>query len=229
MDRRRTRSGSQTFASYLSGWLENLEALDLVSERTLKYYRYFAGRHLIPNVGPVVLEELTAEDLGDLYTRLRKGGVGVRTVNHVHSTARTALSRAVKKRLISHNPARDADPPRYSTDGREYAVLSRDDVSAFFEAAKGDRFEALFALSVLTGMRPAEARRSGGGTSTLPAGRLRCAAPSSSSGASRRRSATGRRPARTASSPPAPGRRCTPGAHFPSTTASRTNAARVPS
>jgi integrase len=160
MDRRRTRSGSQTFASYLSGWLENLGALDLVSERTLEDYRYFATRHLIPNVGPVVLEELTAEDLDDLYVRLRKENVGVRTVNHVHSTARAALQRAVRKRLIPHNPARDADPPQYSTVGREYATLSQDDVTAFFGATAklGDRFEALFVLSVLTGMRPAEAR-----------------------------------------------------------------------
>ena len=158
MDRRKTRSGSQAFGDYLAAWLESLGALKLVGERTLQDYRYACEKHLIPRRGPVVLEDLTAEDLDDLYARLRREGVGVRTVNHVHSTARVALQRAVKNRLIPFNPARDADPPPYSTDGREYATLSEEDVPRFFEAAKGDRFEALFVLSVLTGVRPAEAR-----------------------------------------------------------------------
>ncbi len=87
----------------------------------------------------MVLEDLTAEDLDDLYARLRRGGVGVRTVNHAHSAARVALQRAVKKRLIPFNPARDADPPPYSTDGREYATLSEEDVPRFFEAPKSGK------------------------------------------------------------------------------------------
>jgi integrase len=64
----------------------------------------------------------------------------------------------VKKRLIPYNPARDADLPRYSTDEREYLTLALEDVAAFFDAAAGDRFEALFVVAILSGPRPAEIR-----------------------------------------------------------------------
>ena len=109
-------------------------------------YRYYAEKHLIPadKLGDVPLPELTAEDFDLLYGRLAKDGVGPRTVNHVHSNARVALQRAVKKRLVPYNPVRDADPPRYSTDERKYVLLYEDDVERFFEAASGDRYEALF-------------------------------------------------------------------------------------
>ena len=159
-ERRGVRAGDLTVGVYFARWLDSLEALKTVSERTLQDYRYHAEKHLIPpdKLGTVLLEDLTAEDLDLLYARLAKGGMGARGVNHVHSTARVALQRAVKKRLIPYNPARDADPPRYSTDEREYATLTREGVGAFFEAARGDRFEALFWVAILAGPRPTELR-----------------------------------------------------------------------
>ena len=85
--------------------------------------------------------------------------MGPRTVNHAHATARVALQRAAKKRLVRINhPARDVDPPRYSTDEREYDVMTKEGVARFFEAANGDRFEAFFVVAVLSGARPAELR-----------------------------------------------------------------------
>ncbi|MDP9438287.1 MAG: site-specific integrase [Actinomycetota bacterium] len=154
-----SRKGRETpFGLYLSRWLETLDALGSVSERTLQDYRRHTEKHLIPGIGAVLISDLTAEDLDHLYAKLASDGVGVRTINHVHAAARVALQRAVKKRLIPFNPARDADPPRYSTDEREYDVLSWEGVRAFLSAAQGDRFEALWTVAVLSGMRPAEIR-----------------------------------------------------------------------
>lgn len=71
-----------------------------------------------------------------------------------------ALQRAVRKRILSYNPARDADPPHYSTDERVYRTLSEAEVAKFFRAAASlkDRFEAFFVAAVLSGPRPAELR-----------------------------------------------------------------------
>jgi integrase len=166
------RSGSRglSFGAYLAGWLEALSALNAVSGTTLSDYRYYAERHLIPadKLGNVPLADLTAQDLDHLYSRLSTAGLGSRAVNHVHSVARAALQRAVKKRLISYNPARDADPPTYSTSQREYATLSMEEVARFFEAAKGDRYEAFFVTAVLSGARPAELRALSWEDVTLP-------------------------------------------------------------
>ena len=55
-------------------------------------------------------------------------------------------------------PANDADSPRYSTDEREYSTLSRAGVVAFFQTARGDRFQAPFWMAILTGPGPAKLR-----------------------------------------------------------------------
>lgn len=86
----------------------------------------------------------------------------MRTINHVHTAARVALQQATKERLIAYNPAKDANPPRYSTSEREYRVLSEEEVATFFEAAKGGCFEAFFVVAVLAG--PPSSGRSRGRT-----------------------------------------------------------------
>ena len=150
------RSG--TFGEYLNRWLDALDTLGTVSKRTASDYRYYSGKYLIPNVGEIALKDLNVEDLDLLYAKLTRKGVGARTVNYVHSVTRVALQRAVKKRLIPYNPARDADPPKYSTDEREYRTLSWEEVGQYFEAARGDELEAYFVVAVLSGARPAELR-----------------------------------------------------------------------
>jgi hypothetical protein len=112
MDEGKGHSRDLAFGPYLSRWLDTLASRNVVSERTLADYRYYAERHLIPpdKLGNIPLPDLTAEEFDSLYARLAKDGVGPRTVNHVHATARVALQRAVKKRLI--RTTRCATPTR---------------------------------------------------------------------------------------------------------------------
>lgn len=147
-----------TFADYLRRWLDALDTLGSVSRRTASDYRLYSEKYLIPSMGGMQLSRLGVEDFDVLYASLTKKGVGPRTVNHVHATARVALQRAVKKRLVSYNPVRDADVPRYSTDAREYRTLSWEEVEKFFKAVRGDRFEAYFVVAILSGIRPQELR-----------------------------------------------------------------------
>lgn len=167
MDEGKTSPKELTVGKYLERWLDGPAAQNR-SARTYEDYEKHARRYLIPRIGSTPLGDLTAETLDNLYGTLSKEGLGARTVNHIHSTIRVALGRAVKQRLIPYNPARDAEPPRYSTAEREYATLSRGDVAAFFEALKGDRFEAFFVAAVLAGPRPAELRALAWKDLTLP-------------------------------------------------------------
>jgi site-specific recombinase XerC len=106
-----------------------------VSKSTHDDYAHLARRHLIPDrgVGKKKLKDLTAEDLDDLYARKTAEGLSPRTVNYIHSVVRVALQRAVKKRLIPYNVARDADPPSMSEhEAKEKTVLSVAQLSNFF-------------------------------------------------------------------------------------------------
>lgn len=147
-----------TVGEYLKRWLDG-PLKRRVSARTLQDYRYHAEKHLIPSdcLGYVKLYELTAEDLENLYERKLDEGVGVSTVRYVHTTVRTALQNAVKKRLIPYNPARDADPPRMP-EKEEKPTLSFAELEAFFAAAgeRRDRFEAFFVLAACAALRPGE-------------------------------------------------------------------------
>jgi integrase len=68
-----------------------------------------------------------------------------------------ALQRAVKKRLIRYNVARDAEPPPRGPK-KERPTLSLEQVANFFKAAAEaeSRFEALFIVAVLAGPRLGE-------------------------------------------------------------------------
>jgi integrase len=147
-------------------WLERWLAGPLkrtVSESTYQDYEYRSHTYLIPAIGDVKLKDLTAEHLDMLYEDLSSGEaspsgkpLSATTVGHVHATIRVALQRAVKKRVVPYNVARDAEPPKATR--REYPTLSKGQLVAFFKAAAEteDRFEALFIVWTLAGPRPGE-------------------------------------------------------------------------
>jgi integrase len=132
-----------------------------VSKSTHDDYAHLARRHLIPDrgVGKKKLKDLTVEDLDDLYARKTAEGLSPRTVNYIHSVIWVALQRAVKKRMIPYNVARDADPPSMSEqEAKEKTVLSVAQLSNFFRVAgeSRNRFEAFFVVAALAGPRPQE-------------------------------------------------------------------------
>ncbi len=60
----------------------------------------------------------------------------------------------MKWRLISYNVCGAVNPPKCI--GKEMSVLTLEQVEQLLDSAKGDRFEALYALAVTTGMRRGE-------------------------------------------------------------------------
>lgn len=147
-----------TIGQYLKTWVEG-PLRESVAEKTRDDYAWICRKHLIPEIGRTKLKKLTAEHLDELYARKVREGLSPRTVGYIHATIRVALQRAVKKRLIPFNVARDADPPlRSEADEDEKLTLSSEELAAFFEAAAEaqDRFEALFIVGALAGPRPQE-------------------------------------------------------------------------
>ena len=144
-----------TLGEYMERWLEG-PLKRSVATSTYEGYAYRARKYIIPALGDIKLNDLTAEHLDGLYEQKSASGLGPRSVNFIHATIRVALQRAVKKRLIPYNVARDAEPPKQVR--REYTTLSREQLRAFFKAAAEveDRFEALFITGALAGLRPGE-------------------------------------------------------------------------
>src|SRR6266508_3756352 len=140
-------------------WLPTARAA--VRPTTWTTYRIYAEAQVLPTLGHIPLQALTAAHLNRLYADLAqhgrrdgRGGLKPKSVRHVHVLLHKALSDAVRWGLVAHNVADAADPPRVPR--QERAVWSAEELRAFLEATREDRLAAMWLLFATTGMRRSE-------------------------------------------------------------------------
>jgi integrase len=142
----------QTVEQYFLSWLSVMRAK--VRRSTWRKYETYVRLHILPTLGKVTLAKLTAQQLQELYARKLAEGLGRTSVRHVHAVIHRALDAAIRLELVQRNVSDLVDPP--SRDRPEMAVLSPAQARGLLEAARGDRFEALYVLALTTGMREGE-------------------------------------------------------------------------
>ena len=140
-------------------WLPSIAAS--VRPSTWTAYRMLCETHIIPALGTVPLQRLSAAMLNKLYADLLadgrrngKGGLSPRTVQYVHVTAHKALADAVRWQLIPRNVADQATPPR--PQAKEPKAWSADVLRSFLAHVEGDRLYAAYLLAATTGLRRGE-------------------------------------------------------------------------
>ncbi len=101
------------------------------------------------------LKDLKKTHIDRLYREKLDAGLSPSTVRRVHAVLHKALEEAVKGDLIPRNPAAHANKPKVRQE--EIEPLDADQAAAFLEAARGDRFEALYVLCLMCGLRQGEA------------------------------------------------------------------------
>ena len=138
---------------YLDDWLKH-GAQPRVRARTHYEYSKLLERYVRPALGHKRMATLTPLDVQALYSSMLDRGLSARTVRYTHNVLASALKQAVKWRLTATNPAAFTDLPRLAR--REMQALSPEEAQRFLAEAVGNRFEALFALALATGMRPSE-------------------------------------------------------------------------
>jgi len=82
-------------------------------------------------------------------------GLSPRTVRYTHSILFQALGQAVRWRLLAVNPADHLALPK--DPHHEMRALDPTEAAVFLKAIRGDRWEALWELLIVTGLRPGEA------------------------------------------------------------------------
>ena len=107
-----------------------------------------------PVLGQLKLKNLTSTHVRGLYRQKLDAGLSPRTVQYVHVTLHKALKQAIADGLIPHNATESVKPPQVRRE--EMQPLNAEQVKVLFEAAKGDRLEALYVLAVTTGLRQGE-------------------------------------------------------------------------
>jgi integrase len=158
-------TGRASVAGWLKQWLEFIKPgevargtkPDEVATRTYEPYADHVERYLVPQLGGVLLRDLTPLCIEAAYARMQEGGVSAKMVRKAHATLRAALSMAVRKKALTSNPAKAVKPPKVEKDAStDLKVFDRDQLLQLLAAAQGDRFEALFVLWAVSGAREGE-------------------------------------------------------------------------
>jgi len=145
-------AGKMTVGEYLGRWLTG-SVQGTVRTSTFERHEQIVRVHVKPALGRVGLKNLTSAHVRGLITEKLETGLAPATVRKVHSTLHKALSQAVTDGLIPRNAA---DVKVLRPAPKEMRPLSEGEARTLLEAARGDRFEALYALAITTGLRRGE-------------------------------------------------------------------------
>lgn len=143
----------ESVAVFLQRWLADV-AKRTVRASTLERYERLVRLHLEPALGHIRLARLTAAHVDGFYADLIAKGLAPATIRLAHATLHRALKYAKRRGAVASNVADDVDPP--SIPRKEVVTLSAAEAARFLEAARGDRFNALYHLALTTGLRQSE-------------------------------------------------------------------------
>src|SRR5215203_2663711 len=147
-------AGKLTLGEHLERWLEDV-VKPSASHRTYSTNAQQVRTHIAPTLGRIKLKSLRKAHLDRLYREKLDSGLSPSTVRRIHAVLHRALEEAVKSDLIPRNPAAHANKPKVKQE--EIEPLDASQAAAFMKAAKGDRFEALYVLCLMCGLRQGEA------------------------------------------------------------------------
>ena len=143
----------QTLKAYLERWVEQVVKLTK-RPNTYNCYRSVVLVHLIPALGHIKLQKLTAEQLQAFFAQKLQERLKPRMVALIHSVLSSALSNAAKWGLVGRNVAGLVSLPR--VERYEGQVLTVDQARQLLEVARGSRLDVLLLVALTTGMRKGE-------------------------------------------------------------------------
>lgn len=144
----------QTVEQFLADWLEN-SVKPSVRPLTHEQYRQHVKLYLAPILGHHRLAKLAPQHVRAFLKQKLTDGLSPRTVQLSLVILRKALGQAVKDGLLGRNVAKLVDGPRVGH--FEGKMLSPEQARAFLDAAKGERFEALYTAALAVGLRMGDA------------------------------------------------------------------------
>ena len=145
-------STKRSLAEHLNTWLENEKPV--LRPSSWIHYSQLVCMYINPNIGKISMKDLRTEHVQQFYSRLNNQGIGAHTVRKVHAVLSHSLNTAVETGVIVRNPVSFAHPPKKPIS--EMKILDESQASHFLISIIGNRWEALFRLEVVTGMRQME-------------------------------------------------------------------------
>ncbi len=140
-----------TVGGYLLEWLETAHMQR--RESTVEHYRHIVTAHIIPHVGHIRLDRLTADDVNALAATITAKGHAP-TARQARQILNRAFKDAIRRRRLLINPVAGTDPPTHTA--KPPQTLNDDEAHALLIASDGERFGIALALGLLLGLRRGE-------------------------------------------------------------------------
>lgn len=138
--------------TFLADWLAAVTPN--LSHASAVRYEQCVRMHIAPTLGKKRLAQLSPLDLSRFYADRLKAGISPATVRYIHRTLHAALAQAERWGNVPRNVASRVDPPKVPRfEGRS---LTSEQARQLIAGSAADRWHALYALAVTTGMREGE-------------------------------------------------------------------------
>lgn len=146
------QTAGTTVAAFLEQWLATVKSN--VRPKTYLSYSGIVNTHLVPALGRHRIERLIQQHMHEMMVEKAASGLSLRTVTYIRSVLRAALNQAMKWDLIPRNVATLVNPPQ--VDVYQPKTLSKTEAARLIATLRGDRLEALYAVSLSVGLRQGE-------------------------------------------------------------------------
>ena len=140
------------YKEWLKVWQDDY--LGSVKGSTKTNYEYHIEKNIIPALGGIRLQRLTAPMIQKLYKQKEKDGLSPKTIKNLHGVIHKSLDQAVKVGYLRNNVSDACILPRIVK--KEMIILQGDQYKAFLEEIKGKANEEIFFVDLFTGLREGE-------------------------------------------------------------------------
>lgn len=144
---------NMSVGEYLDQWLKKC-VRGSVRQSTYDRDRILLEKHVEPILGARKLSKLSPLDLQSLYRDRLDAGLSTSTVHKIHVILHKALAQAFRWNMVPRNVSEMVKAPKPAP--KEMHPLSPEEACELLDAAREDKFEALYVLAVTTGMRQGE-------------------------------------------------------------------------
>jgi integrase len=143
---------ADTLAEYARGWLRARQYE--LSPRSQVVYRQVLDDHILPEIGHLPLLDIQPQHVRQMHVAVFDKGLKPRTVRLAHAVLSAVLDQAEKDQLVPLNVAGRVRLPRALP--TDFTPLDPAEIQTLIAAMRGDPLEALFLLTLTTGLRRGE-------------------------------------------------------------------------
>lgn len=143
----------QTVKQFLEYWLEDVykPSVRLSTVRNVKVLMY---KHIIPALGHVKLQKLTAQQVQSFYAKKLKEGMAPSRIKSIHLSLHNALEHARRVKLVAFNVCKDVQLPKQQKSEKHF--LTPEQARMLLQYVKGHQLEVLITVALTTGLREGE-------------------------------------------------------------------------